>query len=78
MGGISVAKNFRQEGTMYEEFRGVNAQRYQVNLRQGFVFSAIFPILTTIAGLGTTGRVGCNWFSRQEFRPDWALRKRQR
>lgn len=57
MGGISVAKNFRQEGTMYEEFKGVNAQRYRVNLRQGFVFSAIFPILNTIAGLGTTAIV---------------------
>ncbi len=57
MGGISVAKNFRQEGTMYEEFKEVNEQRYQVNLRQGFVFSAIFPILNTIAGLGTTAIV---------------------
>ncbi len=57
MGGISVAKNFRQEGTMYREFKGVNAQRYRVNLRQGFVFSAIFPILNTIAGLGTTAIV---------------------
>ncbi len=57
MSGISVAKNFRQEGTMYGEFRDINRQRYQVNLRQGFVFSAIFPILTTIAGLGTTAIV---------------------
>jgi len=57
MGGITVAKNFRQEGMMYEEFRGVNEQRYRVNLRQGFVFSAIFPLLNTIAGLGTTAIV---------------------
>src|SRR5581483_6789171 len=52
MSGITVAKNFRQEATMYEEFRAINEQRYQVNVRQGFVFSGIFPILTTIAGLG--------------------------
>ena len=52
MTGITVAKTFRQEATMYAEFKAINAQRYQVNLRQGFVFSGIFPILTTIAGLG--------------------------
>ncbi|MFN8454351.1 MAG: ABC transporter ATP-binding protein [Anaerolineae bacterium] len=51
--GISIAKNFRQEETIYDEFRRVNAQSYGVNLRQGFVFSSIFPILVTVAGLGT-------------------------
>jgi ABC-type multidrug transport system fused ATPase/permease subunit len=52
--GISIAKNFRQEETIYGEFSRVNEQSYQVNLRQGFVFSSIFPILITVAGLGTT------------------------
>lgn len=51
--GISVAKNFRQEQTVYDEFSDVNEQAYQVQVRQGFVFSAIFPILVFIAGLGT-------------------------
>jgi ABC-type multidrug transport system fused ATPase/permease subunit len=51
--GISIAKNFRQEETIYGEFSQVNEQSYQVNLRQGFVFSSIFPILITVAGLGT-------------------------
>ncbi len=51
--GISIAKNFRQEQQIYDEFRGVNAQSYAVNLRQGLVFTGIFPILSTIAGLGT-------------------------
>lgn len=51
--GIVVAKNFRQERTVYDEFRGVNAQVYKYNLRQGLTFSAIFPILGTIAGIGT-------------------------
>src|SRR2546429_5241130 len=31
--GITVAKNFRQEATMYREFRGVNEQSYQVSVR---------------------------------------------
>ena len=51
--GISVAKTFRQEGTIYREFSGVNAQSYRLNLRQGYVFSAIFPVLGTVAGVGT-------------------------
>ncbi|MEX1018649.1 MAG: ABC transporter ATP-binding protein [Litorilinea sp.] len=51
--GITIAKNFRQEQTIYSEFQGVNAQSYRVNLRQGFIFSGIFPVLGTIAGIGT-------------------------
>lgn len=51
--GISIAKNFRQEGAIYGEFRGVNAQSYAVNLRQGLVFTGIFPLLNTVAGIGT-------------------------
>jgi ABC-type multidrug transport system fused ATPase/permease subunit len=51
--GISVAKNFRQEQTIYDEFVEVNRQTYRINLRQGYVFSSIFPILGTISGVGT-------------------------
>ena len=51
--GISVAKNFRQEQSVYDEFRGVNRLSYRVNLRQGLVFTGIFPALNTIAGIGT-------------------------
>jgi ATP-binding cassette, subfamily B, bacterial len=51
--GISVAKAFRQERTIYDEFGRVNAQSYRLNLRRGLVLSSIFPILTTIAGFGT-------------------------
>lgn len=51
--GISVAKNFRQEEKIYDEFKGVNQQSYAVNLRQGFLFVGLFPLLNTIAGIGT-------------------------
>jgi ABC-type multidrug transport system fused ATPase/permease subunit len=51
--GIAIAKNFRQEQTIYDEFRGVNQQSYAINLRTGFLFSAIFPVLGAIAGVGT-------------------------
>ncbi len=51
--GIGVAKNFRQEQRIYDEFKPVNAQTYRLSLRQGLTFSSIFPILGTIAGIGT-------------------------
>ena len=51
--GISVAKAFRQEAATYRRFQEVNARSYRLNLRQGLVFSAIFPVLGTIAGVGT-------------------------
>ncbi len=53
IGGIRVAKAFRRERAIYDEFLGVNETTYRVNLRQGYVFSGIFPILGTVAGLGT-------------------------
>lgn len=51
--GIAVAKNFRQEAAIYREFEGVNGQSYEVNLREGFVYSSIFPTLVMLAGLAT-------------------------
>ncbi|MEZ4618637.1 MAG: hypothetical protein R2867_24420 [Caldilineaceae bacterium] len=47
--GISIAKNFRQEQRIYDEFLKVNAQSYRLSLRQGLVFSGIFPVLRTIS-----------------------------
>ncbi|MER6824603.1 ABC transporter ATP-binding protein [Streptosporangium sp. NPDC000563] len=57
MGGITVAKNFRQEQRVYDEFRPINRQSYQVTLKQGFVFSGIFPVLFFVAGLATVALV---------------------
>ncbi len=51
--GISVAKNFRQEGAIYADFDQVNRQSYRVNLRRGYVLSGVFPILNALAGVGT-------------------------
>ncbi len=50
--GISVAKNFRQERAVYDEFVAVNAQSYSINIRRGFVMSAIFPALNALSGVG--------------------------
>jgi ATP-binding cassette subfamily B protein len=52
--GISVAKNFRQERAIYDEFTAVNAQSYTINIRRGFVLSNIFPALNALAGVGTS------------------------
>ncbi len=51
--GISVAKTFRQEQAVYDEFLKVNEQSFRVNLLVGWVFSGIFPILNILAGIGT-------------------------
>lgn len=50
--GIAVAKNFRQEDAIYEDFKRTNEQAYHVNLRTGWSFNTIFPVLDVIAGLG--------------------------
>ncbi len=53
MNGISVAKSFRQERSLYGEFQPINRQSYSVLLRQGIIFGSIFPVLFLVAGLGT-------------------------
>jgi len=51
--GIRIAKTFRQEKTIYEQFLDVNARSFRINLRTGWVFSGIFPLLGILAGVGT-------------------------
>ena len=53
MNGIAIAKNFRQERSLYNDFQPINRQAYEVQLRQGLVFATIFPVLFLVAGLGT-------------------------
>ncbi len=76
MNGIAVAKNFRQERTLYDEFIPVNQQSYWVSLKQGLVFSGIFPILFFAAGLGTVLLVylgGLRAIDGQISAGDWFL-----
>lgn len=51
--GIAVAKNFRQEETIFKEFDSGNRSSFEVNLRRGFVLSMVFPALNAMAALGT-------------------------
>jgi ATP-binding cassette, subfamily B, bacterial len=55
--GIGVAKTFRREQTIYDEFLKVNEQSFRVTRRTRFVFSSIFPVLNIIAGVGTAALV---------------------
>lgn len=48
--GIAVAKNFRQEGRIFEIFDQSNRMSYQVNVRRGLVLSMVFPVLNTVGG----------------------------
>lgn len=50
--GIAVAKNFRQEATIYSDFRSTNEMAYRVQLYRVAVFGSIFPILNTVSGIG--------------------------
>lgn len=55
--GISVAKNFRQEAMIYDEFTEINRRSYKTNLRRGFVLALVFPALNALAGFGFAGIV---------------------
>jgi len=50
--GISVAKNFRREAMIYDEFKDINYQSYLINLRRGGVFALIFPVMNAMLGFG--------------------------
>lgn len=52
--GIGIAKNFRQERSVYDEFVAVNNQSYAINIRRGFVLSAIFPALNALSGIAVS------------------------
>ena len=51
--GIAIAKNFRQEESIYKEFDAANQASYKVNIRRGFILSIVFPILRTVGGIAT-------------------------
>jgi ATP-binding cassette subfamily B protein len=55
--GISVAKNFRQEAMIYNEFTQVNQQSYSINLKRGSVLALVFPTLNGLAGVAVATMV---------------------
>ncbi len=51
--GISIAKNFRQEASIFDVFDAANQTSYRVNVRRGFVLSLVFPVLNAAGGIFT-------------------------
>ncbi|MBE0670416.1 MAG: ABC transporter ATP-binding protein, partial [Anaerolineales bacterium] len=49
--GISIAKNFRQEESIFKSFDESNQQSYQVNVQRGFILSLVFPTLNALGGI---------------------------
>jgi ATP-binding cassette, subfamily B, bacterial len=49
--GISIAKNFRQEESIFRSFDESNQQSYKVNVQRGFVLSLVFPTLNALGGI---------------------------
>ncbi|NLG49639.1 MAG: ABC transporter ATP-binding protein [Chloroflexi bacterium] len=51
--GIAVAKTFRQEQKMYDEFSDLNRQAYRVNVVRGLPLQSVFPAIRMSFGIAT-------------------------
>ena len=74
--GIAVAKVFRQEKAVHDDFIRINEQAYRVNFRQGMVLNTFFPVFNATAGIGTAVIVyfgGINTASGSMSVGDWYL-----
>ncbi|MDE2932223.1 MAG: ABC transporter ATP-binding protein [Chloroflexota bacterium] len=74
--GIAVAKVFRQEKAVHDDFVRINRQAYRVNFRQGIVLNTFFPVFNATAGIGTAIVVyfgGLNTASGAMSVGDWYL-----
>ena len=55
--GIAVAKNYRQEASIFESFDEANQTSYHVNINRGLVLGLVFPTLNTIGGMATAAMI---------------------
>jgi ATP-binding cassette subfamily B protein len=51
--GIAIAKNFRQEEAIYDEFQDANQTSFEVNVKRGLILSVVFPVFRSIGGIAT-------------------------
>src|SRR5437763_17126859 len=61
---------------MYNKFKNVNEQSYHVNVRSGFVYNGVFPLLFLVSNIGTTIVVyfgGLNVLDRSISAGEWFL-----
>lgn len=55
--GIAVAKNFRQEASIFADFDRANRNSFRVNVRRGATLTLVFPTLNALGGLASAGMV---------------------
>ncbi len=55
--GIAIAKNFRQENSIFGTFNDANQTSYRVNVWRGFILALVWPSLNTLAGIATAALV---------------------
>ncbi len=51
--GIAIAKNFRQEQSIFGTFDAANRTSYRVNVKRGLVLTLIWPTLNALSGIFT-------------------------
>jgi ATP-binding cassette subfamily B protein len=51
--GIAIAKNFRQETSVYKVFDEANRTSYRVNVWRGLTLALVFPSLNVLSGIAT-------------------------
>jgi ABC-type multidrug transport system fused ATPase/permease subunit len=71
-----VAKNFRQEAAIYDDFQDVNELAYRVQLTRVAVFGSIYPLLNTVSGVAVSVIIyvgGLMAISREISVGDWYL-----
>ncbi len=52
--GIAVAKSFRQEQALYDEFERINQETYRIGVKRGVIMNNIFPVLDVMTALATS------------------------
>jgi len=51
--GIAIAKNFRQEESIYRDFKQTNTVSYDMNVKRGLILSVVFPTTRALGGIAT-------------------------
>jgi ATP-binding cassette subfamily B protein len=51
--GIAIAKNFRQEASIFGTFDAANRTSYRVNVWRGFILALVWPSLNALVGVAT-------------------------
>jgi ABC-type multidrug transport system fused ATPase/permease subunit len=64
--GITVAKSFRQESAIYDDFDRTNQQSYRVGLRRGLTLNTIFPVMGLASGLGVASLIYAGGLSTRQ------------